>query len=366
MCSENSYPTMGRRDFLKVGAAGLAGAVLLGGAGGKVLAQTGSSLQSEMESAAKEYEVPKELLLAMGYVNTMWEMPPPGISEYDLGQLHGRGEYGIMQLAQNPERNTLGKAAELTGLSEEELKTDRESNILGGAALLADLRDGGETSDLGGWQEALTSYSDADLYPGEVYEVLNNGASLTNSTGEKLLLPAQDVEEPAIFEAMGSGEYRRSYTRPAHRSNFTYSRRPRSYRIRRIVVHVAEGSFSGTVGWFKNPSANVSAHYVVGRNGRIAQCVRHKNIAWHAGKWKTNRHSIGIEHAGYGRYRSTWTKAMYRSSAKLSAYVCKRYGIPVNRHTIVPHRRIVSTACPGRHFNIKRYRKLVRRYKRRM
>ena len=72
---------MDRRDFLRLGGGGLAGAVLLGGAGGRAMAQAGPSLQSEFESAADENDVPVDLLLAMGYVNTLWEMPPPQASD---------------------------------------------------------------------------------------------------------------------------------------------------------------------------------------------------------------------------------------------------------------------------------------------
>ena len=77
MDSEYRFATIDRRDFLRLGGAGLAGAVLLGTAGGRVLAQTDSSLKAQFESAAREHEVPVELLLAMGYYNTLWEMPPP-------------------------------------------------------------------------------------------------------------------------------------------------------------------------------------------------------------------------------------------------------------------------------------------------
>src|SRR5918998_5477052 len=109
---------MDRRDFLRLGGVGLAGAVLLGGAGGGALAQAGASLRAQFGSGSKKYGVPVELLLAMGYVNTLWEMPPPGASDDEPGDLHGRGTYGIMQLAQNPSRDTLGEASELTSLSE--------------------------------------------------------------------------------------------------------------------------------------------------------------------------------------------------------------------------------------------------------
>ena len=123
MHSENRFTTLNRRDFLRLGGAGLAGATLLGTAGGRVLAQTGSSLKAQFETAARKYEVPVELLLAMGYYNTLWEMPPPSASAYRKGDLGGRGDYGIMQLTRNPSRNTLGEAAKLTGLSELDSRT---------------------------------------------------------------------------------------------------------------------------------------------------------------------------------------------------------------------------------------------------
>jgi hypothetical protein len=112
------------------------------GPGTNVEARTGSP-GAEFGAAAEKYEVPEELLLAMGYVNTRWEMPPPDASDYEKGKPkegspESRGSYGIMQLVQNPSEDTLGEAAGLTGISEERLKTDRARNIRGGAAVLAE------------------------------------------------------------------------------------------------------------------------------------------------------------------------------------------------------------------------------------
>ena len=108
-------------------------AIGLIGSAANVSAQQ-ASLADEFASASEEYGVPGELLLAMGYVNTRWEMPPPTASDYEQGEIEGRGAYGIMALLQNPSRDTLGRAAELTGLSEEELKNDRAANVRGGGA----------------------------------------------------------------------------------------------------------------------------------------------------------------------------------------------------------------------------------------
>jgi hypothetical protein len=368
MCTEHSFEGMDRRDFLKLGGARLAGAVLLGTAsvtGSRVLAQEASSLMAEFESAATEYGVPQELLLAMGYVNTMWEMPPPEVSAYREGDIHGRGAYGIMQLVQNPWEDTLGEAARLTGLSEEQLKNDRAANIRGGTAVLAGIPGSDKPSDLNGWQEAVAEYGGIDLYATEVYETLQSGASATTSTGESVELAPQDVEVPQIFTARRRkrADYRRADWRPAYRGN--YSNRDRGVKeIDMVVIHIAEGSYSGTIRWFKDPRSNVSAHYVVGVRGKIAQCVRNEDIAWHAGNWKYNKRSIGIEHSGYASSPEAF-QGKYRTSAKLSAYLSRRYNIPVDKRHFVLHRNVpgVNKRCPGPHFNYDKYLRLVRRYK---
>ena len=351
----------------------MAGAVLLGGAGGRALAQAGTSLQSEFESAANENRVPVDLLLAMGFVNTLWEMPPPEASDYQQGDPEGRGAYGIMQLVQNPSRNTLGRAADLTGLSEEVLKNDRAANVRGGAAVLSDIVGTSKPQDLNGWRDAVAEYGDTDLYAVEVYETLKAGASLTISTGESLELAShEDAVVPQVFTARSINQYRGAVWRPAHGGNYTNANR-REAVIDLIVVHVAQGSFSGTVNWFQDRRASSSAHYVVSRKGRAAQCVRNEDVAWHAGWWRTNKKSIGIEHAGYVGNPRSFTGRMYRSSARLSAYLCKRFNIPVDRNHIIGHNQVPGCSgsgggiyChtdPGRYWNWGRYLRLIRHYK---
>jgi hypothetical protein len=373
MYSEDRFTTMNRRDFLRLGGAGLAGATLLGTAGGRVLAQTESSLEAQFETAARKYKVPVELLLAMGYYNTLWEMPPPSASAYRKGDPEGRGDYGIMQLTQNPSRNTLGKAAKLTGLSEDRLKNDRSANIEGGAALLSDLVGKTRPKRLDGWQKALTQYADTNLYASQVYGVLRGGASLTISTGERLKLSPQDVEVPQVYTAnSGTTDCPQAVWSPATSCNYTASNRESSYDVRKIVIHVAEGSYSGTVSWLENCTAQASAHYVVSKEGRVAQCVRDEDIAWHAGWWDTNTHSIGIEHAGYIDNPDWFTRSMYHASAKLSAWCCKEYEIPIDRKHIIGHSEVPGCSgtggganChtdPGPYWNWKMYMRLILYY----
>jgi hypothetical protein len=373
MYSEDRFTTMNRRDFLRLGGAGLAGATLLGTAGGTVLAQTKSSLEARFETAARKYKVPVELLLAMGYYNTLWEMPPPSASAYRKGDPEGRGDYGIMQLTQNPSRNTLGKAAKLTGLSEDRLKNDRSANIEGGAAFLSDLVGKTRPKRLDGWQKALTQYADTNLYASQVYGVLRGGASLTISTGERLKLSPQDVEVPQVYTAnSGTTDCPQAVWSPATSCNYTASNRESSYDVRKIVIHVAEGSYSGTVSWLENCTAQASAHYVVSKEGRVAQCVRDEDIAWHAGWWDTNTHSIGIEHAGYIDNPDWFTRSMYHASAKLSAWCCKEYEIPIDRKHIIGHSEVPGCSgtggganChtdPGPYWNWKMYMRLILYY----
>jgi hypothetical protein len=373
MYSEDRFTTMTRRDFLRLGGAGLAGATLLGTAGVRVLAQTESSLKAQFETAARKYKVPVELLLAMGYYNTLWEMPPPPTSAYRKGDPEGRGDYGIMQLTQNPSRNTLGKAAKLTGLSEARLKNDRSANIEGGAAFLSDLVGKRRPKRLDGWQEALTQYADTDLYASQVYGVLRDGASTTISSGERLKLSPQDVEVPQVYTAhSGATDYPQAVWRPAASCNYTNSNRETSYDVRKIVIHVAEGSYSGTISWFENCAAGASAHYVVSREGRVAQCVRNKDITWHAGWWDTNTHSIGIEHAGFIDNPEWFTRSMYHASARLSAWCCKKYDIPIDRKHIIGHDEVPGCSSsgggvdchtdPGPYWNWKEYMLLILYY----
>lgn len=193
---------MDRRDFLRLSGAGLAGVALFA-ASGKAQAQEKSTLQTEFEDAANKYGVPVEVLLAMGYVNTRWEMPPPETNEYAAGDLHGWGAYGIMALVQNPSANTLGEASRLTGSSEEELKADRAANIMGGAALLAHSQ-GAKPSRLGDWlgavngkggngkeYTAVAGVGGGDLFAEQVTEALEKGASARIQSGEQVTLRAR-------------------------------------------------------------------------------------------------------------------------------------------------------------------------------
>lgn len=147
---------------------------------------------------------------------------------------------------------------------------------------------------------------------------------------------------------------------PAYSGNYThYGSTGRG--IHYVVIHTVEGSAAGAVSWFKNPDAKVSAHYVVDYSGSITQCVSDGDIAWHAGNYDYNTHSIGIEHAGF-TYKDYWTEAQYVASAKLTRWVCLTYGVAMDRSHIIGHIEVpgATHTDPGPYFDWDHYMDLVK------
>jgi N-acetyl-anhydromuramyl-L-alanine amidase AmpD len=100
--------------------------------------------------------------------------------------------------------------------------------------------------------------------------------------------------------------------KPASTSNYTASTRPHAYSVDRVIIHVTQETFATTLSIFQNPQKQVSAHYVVrSADGHVEQCVREADIAWHAGNWDYNTHSIGVEHEGWVDQPSYFTAALY-------------------------------------------------------
>lgn len=130
-----------------------------------------------------------------------------------------------------------------------------------------------------------------------------------------------------------------------------------------IVIHIMEGSLSGTDSWFRSPASKVSAHYGVGRTGEVHQYVSEKDTAWHAGRvsnptWafikpsangfyiNPNYYTIGIEHEG--NENTEWTNEMYEASSTLIREIAQRWNIPLDRDHVIGHHEIYAPkTCPG-------------------
>jgi N-acetyl-anhydromuramyl-L-alanine amidase AmpD len=136
--------------------------------------------------------------------------------------------------------------------------------------------------------------------------------------------------------------YAQNSASPYDYGNYDLANRPQDgLTIRYVVVHDTESSYESTLREFQNPLAYVSAHYVTrSADGHVTQLVPTKDVAWQAGNWYVNTHSVGIENEGYALDGSWFTDALYGSLAKLIRYQADRYGIPLDREHVIGHDQV--------------------------
>ncbi|MEV8593717.1 peptidoglycan recognition family protein [Streptomyces sp. NPDC052012] len=370
-------------------------------------------LQQAFAAASAEYGVPQSVLLGVSYLQSRWDThggAPSVTGGYGPMHLtdartalaaadhHGRGTEDPRgdeaRPALRPEAlpartgalparlTTLLEAARLTGMSPERLREDPAANVAGGAALLAEAqRELGApaSGDPADWYAAVARFSGADdsatatAYANDVFAVIRGGEARTTDAGQRVALAARPglVPDgsavrraglrsasaagtecpatvscewiPAPYEQFGEGDY----------GNHDLANRPASQPIRYIVVHDTEGAWEGVLDMVQDPTY-VSWNYSLrSTDGHIAQHVKAKDVAWHAGNWYVNAGSIGLEHEGFLAEPDAWyTEAMYRSSARLVRYLAEKYDIPLDRHHILGHDTVPGTTAatiPGMH-----------------
>ncbi len=338
-------------------------------------AERAGVLNSAFAAAAVEFDVPRDLVVAVGHGETHLD-GHAGKPSQDNG-------FGVMHLVSNPVRRTLERAARLTGESVDTLRIDDAANVRGGAALLRAIADdlsldAGQRDRVDAWYPVVAAYGGAAddrvarLYADTVYELLGTGLRTRTPAGETVTVAARAVKpDRGRYEAVPSlttpvrtdgaviqgPDYPASRWVPAHPSNYSPGR---SARIDRVVIHVTQGSYAGTISWFQNPASGVSAHYVVrSADGEVTQMVRDGDTGFHVRS--ANSRALGIEHEGFVSNPSWFTDAMYRSSAALTRWLCDRHGIPRTRTNIVGHNEVPGNdhTDPGPHWNWAYYLQLV-------
>ncbi|MFC7440257.1 N-acetylmuramoyl-L-alanine amidase [Laceyella putida] len=329
------------------------------------------SLAQLFTKAAAEFDVPVEILLAIGYAETRW-MDHQG----EPSQLNG---YGIMHLAENPQNDSLVQASRLLGVDKEVLTRDIASNIRGAAAVLRQLatkqNQGDVPKKLADWYTTVASYSGLSSkqtqkwYADDVYHFINTGVSRVINGKEVKLKPTPVTPNRGEYNridlpvAQATPDYPGARWVAASSANYTTANRESDGNaINYVIIHTTQGSYAGTISWFQNPSAQVSAHYVIrSSDGEVTQMVQNKDIAWHAGNWDYNVHSVGIEHEGYVSDPAWYTDAMYRASANLTRWLCDTYGIPKDRSHIIGHNQVpgATHTDPGPNWDWNYYMSLV-------
>lgn len=377
-----------------------------------------SSRQQAYAAAAARHGVPLSVLLAVSYLESRWDTnagtPSTGAG---YGPMHLTDIEYVRSLPGQHHDNdadprgddsrpakrvgsttgpaapavaalrTLKTAAALTGAAEPALRADPAANIHGGAALLASYQRAlgapvGSASDPAAWYGAVARYSGADtadaarVFADDVYDLIRTGAARTTDDGHRVVLPARAVTPqrgwldrlglrqvarpdglecpkniscewvPAPYEQYGPtvGDY----------GNHDLSQRPGRQKVEYIVIHDTEGSYETTLRLVQDPTY-VSWHYTLRSvDGHIAQHVRTKDVAWHAGNWYVNAKAIGLEHEGYAAQGTWYTEVMYRRSARLVKYLARRFNVPLDRHHIIGHDNVpgpLPANVPGMHWD---------------
>lgn len=121
--------------------------------------------------------------------------------------------------------------------------------------------------------------------------------------------------------------------------------------IDKIVLHCTEGSLASALAEFqKTDGRQVSAHYVIDRNGDIYQMVSDSDRSNHC--MGANQNSIGIEHVG--SETDSLTAPQAAASAALIRWLLEQYHIPrtnIFGHDFAPgYCRPGGTSCPDKLF----------------
>lgn len=100
---------------------------------------------------------------------------------------------------------------------------------------------------------------------------------------------------------------------------------PGSVECRGLVLHIAEGTYLGTIAWQQNPGNNVSSHFVAAEDGRLTQCVDTDDTAWT--QIAGNGHWLSVEMEGFRG--DSLTPQQVERAAQLMAKAHQQYGAPL-------------------------------------
>lgn len=141
-----------------------------------------------------------------------------------------------------------------------------------------------------------------------------------------------------------------------------------------ICWHIADGTYNGTITWERNSSSQVSSHFVLGKNGEVAQVVPLDMAAWTQGGIRNpthpyvkahpsvnpNQYCVSIECEGFWKEtKGKLTDAQFNSAVELTKHIVsevkKLYnvGIPIDREHMIGHceiNTVTRSHCPGELF----------------
>ena len=270
--------------------------------------------------------------------------------------------------------STLANAAALTGIGERRLRHDAVANVCGGAAVLAHYqREAGGAQDLGDWSAAVARYSGADdhatalRFARQVFKVIRSGEARTTNDGQRMLLRPSSVRSrgppggglvrpagrrgrpgrlPARRWAASGSRRRTSSTAPTPGDYGNHDLADRAPTWRSTTSSSTTPRRPGTPrsSWSRTRPTSAWHYSLRSSDGHIAQHVDAKDVAWHAGNWYVNMHSIGIEHEGFAAHgRDLVHRVAVPQLGQAGAYLADKYDIPLDRAHIIGHDQVPGT-----------------------
>lgn len=328
--------------------------------------------------------VPKGILEAIAFTQSRFTHLDEAQEESCVGYPRTFGVMGLVENGKNYFRNNLIYISQLSGYSVEDIKHNPEKSILAYAKAFSSLQTannvfGNNIADYNSIFVALSELPlendiqndfamNAHLY--QLYWFLEQGefqdyygfpdyninirtifgSNYDVVSASSIIISANSITNGNgnVYKTSGVGsnlsiaspDYPPALWNP---TTCNYSSRSGTA-ISAITIHFMQGSYAGSISWFKNCSANVSAHYNVrSSDGQITQMVLESDKAWHVGNH--NPYTIGIENEGYISTPSWFTTAMYNSNAGICKDACVDNSINPLRCYYGPGCSGGSTSC---------------------
>ncbi len=320
-------------------------------------------LSQAFAASAREADVAEPLLYAIAQIEDGFDEPmlrhaDPHAEAPQAGPLHLR----------HAAFDSLAQAARLANVSELALREDTVLALAAGSKLLAaslerhdarvphaaasaQVHWAGVKAALAEWSGYADQWHRND-YAARVLGVLARGGEVQNRFGEVLRFapmavpPALLLAEPKPVSLLAFvPEYPGAEAFPMNPNvPGKYMLGRDGYEIATLIIHDTEGGWEGSVATFQN-EGSTSVHYLVGKDGRIAQFTYEADTAYHAGNRIYNRKAIGIEHVGFADQE--FPETQYAKSAELVSALAAKYAIPSDRSHIIGHDQVPSSVQPN-------------------
>jgi hypothetical protein len=339
------------------------------------------TMEKYFAQAAAEFQVPIEILKAVGQVQSNWAQVPASMY----------GSYGVMGLIENQSVQQITLGAKLANITNNDIIIDAKSNIRAAAALLTYYqKDKPKSAVLEDWFEStreLTGLTNEEMKTSlatRFYTVIKNGSKSVTNWKEIIVIEAKPLTIPVQVTKKKNVTYKtaltvdyalakprfslcdtsNSYSLPNPRASDgtpylgTYAISRNGSGINYYFVHyMATGTYEGAISYFSDcyRTSQSSANYCIrNADGEISQVVSEAHRAFAQGVTEYNNGGISTEHEVLATNLAMWdSEPMLVSSANLAIDACNRNGIARTRRVnngeraIYGHSDVRATDCPN-------------------